>query len=150
MRGRPRLTDEAAAQEAVRIIRTAEVLWRFSPTSNEKAAAHVLKRQRESALKALGFATEAEAAAYVIKRRFGRVGEFVGDSVRDFFPTINRVQAAVSLVLDYGFKPYRAAKLTGATLTNIKHALPAGTAERATARERVRALNFQVTDDPPS
>ncbi len=140
MRGRPRLTDEAAAEEAARIIRTAEAL-----------------RYRKSALKGLGFSTEGEAAAYVFKRRRGRVGELVGDAVRELFPAENLVQVAVSLVLDHGLTPYRAAKLSeqlakkrgrgsGADLTNITRALNAGAAQRKAAQERGQALNTQVTD----
>jgi hypothetical protein len=123
------MTEEAAAQEAARIIRAGEAL-----------------RYRKSALKGLGFATEGGAAAYVFKRRRGRVGELIGDAIRELFPAENRVQVAVSLVLDHGLTRYRAAKLTGADLTNITRALGAGAAQRKAAQERVHALNTQVTD----
>lgn len=129
MRGRPRRTDEAAAQEAVRIIRTAEAL-----------------RYRKSALKGLGFATEGEAAAYVFKRRRGRVGELVGDAVRDLFPAENRVQLAVALVLDHGLTRYRAGKLARVDLNNIARALGAGVAQRKAAQERAQELKTQITD----
>lgn len=95
MRGRPRTTEEAAAQEAARVINVALAL-----------------RYRKSALKGLGFATEREAMTYVLKRHRGRVGELVGDAVRCIFPAGGRVQVAVSLVLDHGLTHYRAGKLT--------------------------------------
>ena len=129
MKGRPRLTDEAAGQEAARVINAAWAL-----------------RYRPAALKGLGFPTEVEAAAYVFKRRRGRVGALVGNAVRELFPAENRVQAAVSLILDHGLTHYRAGVLTGADLTNIARALSAGVTERETAQERMRALNTQVND----
>lgn len=129
MKGRPRLTDEAAAQEAATVINVAVAL-----------------RYRPTALQALGFATEVEAAAYVFKRRRGRVGELVGDAVRELFPAENRVQVAVSLVLDHGLTHYRAGVLAGVDLTNLKRALGAGAAQREAAQARARALNTQVAD----
>lgn len=154
MRGRPRLTDEAAAQEAARIIRTAEAL-----------------RYRKSALKGLGFATEGEAAAYVFKRRRGRVGELVGDAVRELFPApdnaamqdaslnldgtprrlilnhrVSRNQLAVSLVLDHGFSRNRAAQVAGVDPTNLKRSLEIAKTQREAAQVRVQALNTQVDD----
>lgn len=132
MKGRPRLTDEAAAQEAARVI---NVAWAL--------------RYRPTALQGLGFATLGDAWAYIIKRRRGRTGELVGDAVRELFPAENRVQVAVSLVLDHGLTRYRAGVLAGADLTNIKRALDAGAAQREAAQARVQALNTQVTDAHP-
>lgn len=132
MKGRPRLTDEAAAQEAARVI---NVAWTL--------------RYRPTALQGLGFTTWGDAWAYIIKRRRGRVGELVGDAVRELFPAENRVQVAVSLVLDHGLTHYRAGVLAGADLTNLKRALDAGATQREAAQARVQALNTQVTDARP-
>ena len=132
MRGRPRLTDEAAAQEAARVI---NVAWAL--------------RYRPQGLPAFGFTRREAAEDYVKRRRRGRVGELVGDAVRELFPAENRVQVAVSLVLDHGLTHYRAGVLAGADLTNIKRALDAGAAQREAAQARVQALNTQVTDAHP-
>lgn len=132
MSGRPRLTEEAAAAEAARVINVATAL-----------------RYRPSALVGMGFNSEGEASRYVFKRRRGRVGELVGDAVRELFPAENRVQVAVSLVLDHGLTHYRAGVLAGADLTNLKRALDAGATQREVAQARVQALNTQVTDAHP-
>lgn len=136
MRGRPRLTDEAAAQEAARVINVAWAL-RYCP----------------GALPGLGFTRVQAAEDYVKRRRRGRVGKFIGDAIRELAPAENRVGAAVALVLDHGLTHYRAGQLTGADLTNIARGLDAGRAQweaqREAARARVQALNTQVTDAPP-
>lgn len=97
----------------------------------------------------MGFTRRGAAKDYVKRRRRGRVGELVGDAVRELSPAENRVQVAVSLVLDHGLTHYRAGLLAGADLTNIKRALDAGAAQREAAQARVQALNTQVTDAHP-
>jgi hypothetical protein len=134
-RGRPKLTQAAAAAEAARVINVAHA-WRYRPT----------------ALAALGFASKPEAWKYVTKRRRGLIGALIGDSVRSMLlPTSTRVQLeagackgaeavaskrirlsftaetkiqfAASLVLDDGMPLYRAAKLAGTDLANLKRAI---------------------------
>lgn len=131
MRGRPRLTEEAAAAEAARII---NVAWAL--------------KYRPQGLKAFGFTRVQAAKDYIKRRRRGRVGELVGNTVRDLFPAENRVQVAVSLVLDHELTRYRAAKMVDVDLTNLTRAMAAGVAQRKVSRERIAALNTMVTDGP--
>ncbi len=154
MRGRPRMTEEAAAQEAAKII---NVAWTL--------------KYRPQALEALGFTREQAAKDYVLRRHRGRVGELVGDAVRELFPAqgeaavqdaklaikgttrtlalnhrVTRNQLAVSLVLDHGFPRNKAARFAGIDPTNLKRSLEVARAEREAAQERAHALNTQVTD----
>jgi hypothetical protein len=129
MRGRPRLTEEAAAAEAARIINVATAL-----------------RYRPATLQGMGFISEGAAAAFVFKRRRGQTGKFVGNAVRHLFPAENLVQVAVSLVLDHEMTRNGAAKMTGVDPTNLARALVDGAARRDTERERVAALKTQVVD----
>ena len=125
------MTEEAAAQEAARVI---NVAWAL--------------KYRPQGLKALGFTRRQAAEDYVKRRRRGRVGELVGDTVRDLFPSENRVQVAVSLVLDHELTRYRAAKMVDVDLTNLTRAMAAGAAQRKASRARMVALNTMVTDAP--
>lgn len=154
MRGRPRLTDEAAAQEAAKVINAAWAL-----------------RYRPQGLPALGFTRREAAEDYVKRRRRGRVGELVGDAVRELFPApdkavtqdaslnldgtprrlilnhrVSRNQLAVSLVLDHGFSRNRAAQVAGVDPTNLKRSLEIAKTQREAAQVRVQALKTQVDD----
>jgi hypothetical protein len=128
-RGRPQLTDEQAALEAAKVIDVAFAL-----------------RYRPAQLARLGFASEGAAFRFVSKRYRGRTGEFVGNSVRDLFPAENRMQLAVSLVLDHGFTWYRASKMTGVHPTNLKRALKDGFWERIESVRRRAEMKTVITD----
>ena len=127
MRGRPRMTEEAAALEAAKII---NVAWAL--------------RYRPKALPALGFTSETKALRYVSKRRRGRVAELVGESVREIYPAINKVQVAVSLVLDHGMVRHRAALLAGVAPINLNRAIIDGRRKRESAEARVQKMNGEV------
>lgn len=107
-RGRPNKTLMDFDNEAARIIELALML----------------KLGRIAQVESMGF-TKASALRYVSKRRRGLIGDFVGDSVRDLlFPTENRTQRALQLVIEHGFKVSGVARALGIDLRNLRKALP--------------------------
>lgn len=132
-RGRPKLDELTAHEEAARVINVAHAL-----------------RYRHDALPALGFPSAFEARRYVGKRRRGRIGELIGDSVRHMlFPVTNLTDYATALVLVHELTPYRAAKLSGVGLPNLKRAIKQRQkAQQARAQERPHPviLSVQVED----
>ena len=81
-RGRPRLTDEQAAERAAHIL----------------DVALKVRQGRERQLEQMGY-TPAQAWRLVAKRHRGRIGEFIGSSVSDLFPRMNADGAAAAAVL---------------------------------------------------
>lgn len=81
--GRPRLTDEQAAIRAAHVIDVAVML----------------RQGRLNHLARMGY-SERDALRLIQKRYRGRVGEFIGTSVRELFPPINVAAAAARNVLE--------------------------------------------------
>ena len=107
-RGRPNTTLLSAGNDAAHVIQIALLI----------------KLGREKELKSAGF-TEAAALRYVLKRRRGLIGGFIGDSVRDLLsPTINRTQRALQLIIEHRFKVSIAARVLKIDLRNLRKALP--------------------------
>jgi hypothetical protein len=135
-RGRPKLTERAAHEEAARVINVAHAL-RYHP----------------DALPALGFLptrrvpSTQKALRYVSKRRRGLIGELIGASVRRMlFPVVNRTEIAAALVLDHGLTLYRAAKLAEVDLPNLKRAVRQRQEAQVQAYPRPLILSVQVED----
>ena len=105
-RGRPKKPLNSAANEAAQIIELALML----------------KQGRIAQIQSAGF-TRASALRYVLKRRRGLVGAYIGTTVTDMLiPTDNRTQAALRLITEHEFHVTTAArimKLDRRTLTRM-------------------------------
>ncbi len=105
-RGRPKMTMQTAGNEAARIM----------------DLALMLKLGRTAQIKSAGF-TERSALLYVLKRRRGLVGAYIGTTVVDMLlPTENRTQAALRLITEHDLPVTTAArvmKLDRRTLTRM-------------------------------
>jgi hypothetical protein len=83
-----------------------------------------------------------EPGTLKLKRYRGRVGEFIGDSVKSFSPEVDAdpMQGYVSMVIDCKTKIYRVAKRTGVDASNLTKEVKAERIRRALAvkAERIR------------
>jgi hypothetical protein len=135
-RGRPYLTDEQAAVEAVRIV---DLAFRL--------------RYRPSTLGTIGH-TEASASLVISKRYRGAIGQHIGGAIRDLFPVENRIARAVQLVLDHEFSAYRASRMVGGPQgrrppidhRNLSRAVAAARKAAKQGIERVSLLRCEVSD----
>ena len=107
-RGRPQKLAKDAASEAAFVMEVA-------------LAIRLGRLQR---LKLLGF-TEATAIRFVMKRRRGLVGEYIGATVTETLGgTENKTQAALRLVAVHGAPIAVAARATGVDRRNLQKGLP--------------------------
>ncbi|MDO8450682.1 MAG: hypothetical protein Q7T10_17960 [Rhodoferax sp.] len=75
-------------------------------------------------LRLLGF-TEATALRFVMKRRRGLTGEYIGTTVSELLGTAeNKTQAALRLVTEHGAPVALAARSTGVDRRNLQKVLP--------------------------
>jgi hypothetical protein len=93
--GRPPLTDEQAAAQAVRIIEVALTLHR----EGASAAPELCARTDAELLRRFNL-TRNQAVALIYKRqRHPKVAAFVGDSVENLFPSRKQLEGAARLAL---------------------------------------------------
>jgi hypothetical protein len=126
--GRPSLTDEQAAARAVWIIDVALAL-------------HNGQRQR---LRRMGL-RETQARRLVAKRHRGRVGEFIGNSVADLFPSRNPTAGAVRFVLEHGAPVHLAIDVYDLSRRALVRAVRAGWNAQAVSVIRRSALALHTT-----
>ncbi|MHB8949832.1 MAG: hypothetical protein ACYC4S_12310 [Rhodoferax sp.] len=126
-RGRPTKTLLSAANEAARII----------------DIALMIKLGRLAQLEALGF-TEATALRYVMKRRRGLTGAYVGTTAIELLgSTQNKTQAALRLIIEHGFPATFSARAYQIDRRNLLKLLPE--ARKVAAAEVMRRRSFSQT-----
>lgn len=131
-RGRPIKSVRSAGNEAARIIELALMI----------------KQGRIAPVKAMGY-TETSALRYVLKRRRGLVGAYIGTTVIDMLmPTENRTRAALRLITEHDLPVTTAArlmKLDRRTLTRMVNDARQG-AETVTVRTEAFSDSTEVSD----
>lgn len=131
-RGRPVKSGSSAGNEAASIIELALML----------------KLGRTARIKSMGF-TETTALRYVLKRRRGLVGAYIGTTIIDMLmPTENRTRAALRLITEHGLPLTTAArimKLDRRTLTRMVKDARQGAAA-AMVRTEAFADSTEVND----
>lgn len=136
-RGRPNKKLLSAGNDAAHIVDTALLI----------------KLGRKKELESAGF-TEATALRYVMKRRRGLIGGFIGDSVRDLVsPTINHTERALQLIIEHGVKVSIAALALKIDLRNLRKALPLARIRARNEAERrksfaKRTFIVDLAEDP--
>jgi hypothetical protein len=126
-RGRPPKQKRDALEEAAHVIDVAlavrlKHLWR---------------------LKQLEF-TEAAALRFVMKRRRGRTGEYIGATVNELLGAIeNKTQAALRLVVEHDLPVAQAARCLGIDLRNLRKLVPE--ARQAAQIEADRKIKFAAS-----
>lgn len=104
-RGRPVKTFEAHALEAARVLDVALKLFQVRTSGAER---------RERCARDLGFANEAAAYRFVLKRRRGTVAGILADDVAALLSGAeNRTRAALRLHLDHGVSLDLASRVLG-------------------------------------
>ena len=122
--GRPKKTAQLAADEAARVINIALLI----------------KQNRIDQIVALGF-TEASAQRYVMKRRRGLTGAYIGTTAIELLGSVeNRTQAALRMVVEHGFPAAVAARVYQIDRRNLLKVLPE--ARKAAAVEAIRRCAF--------
>ena len=115
-KGRPPKTAEAAAAEAAQVLHVALML----------------KQGRIQALKEYGV-TEAQALRFVMKRRRGLVGQYIGTTVLELLaPVDSKIRATLRLITEHQIPLTTAARVMGADRPSVlKMARKARVAPRA-------------------
>lgn len=115
-----------------------------------EGAAHVinvaraLRSKRLRHLKQMGFPNESVALRFVMKRRRGAVGEYIGGTVTELLEgKQNKTQAALRLVIEHGVSAAQAARLLGIDRRNLLRLLPG--ARQAVQIETDRKIKFAAS-----
>ena len=120
------------------------------PTKNETDArneaafvtevATAIRLRRFGHLRLLGF-TQATALRFVMKRRRGLTGDYIGTTIGELIGACeNKTQAALRLVIEHDLSVARAAELMEIDLRNLRRLMPE--ARHAAQLERARKINF--------
>jgi hypothetical protein len=110
----------------------------------------MLKQGRTQALKEYG-ATEAQALRFVMKRRRGLVGQYIGTTVLEMLaPVDSKIRATLRLITEHQIPLTTAARVMGADRPSVlKMARKARVAAAGeTARRELFARGTTVTDEP--
>ena len=130
--GRPLKTERAAALEAATVLHNALML----------------AQGRSEVLKGLkGYTRGAEIALrYATKRRRGLVGAYIGNDVKELLaPSVNKVQAALRLIVEHGVSVNSAARLIGTDLRTLRRLVKQARTDWQATTERQKEFQARTT-----
>lgn len=127
--GRPRKTAKNAALEAAHVL---DVALR-------------LAQRRIFGLEGMGF-TKATAIRYATKRRRGLVGASIGNDVKELLtPPVNKVQAALRLIVEHGVSVNSAARLVDTDLRTLRRLVKKARTDWQATTERQKEFQARTT-----
>ena len=122
-RGRPTKNETDAINEAIFVLEVATAI----------------SLRRFGHLRLLGF-TQTAALRFVLKRRRGLTGDYIGTAISELISACeNKTQAALRLVIEHDLPVARAAELMKIDLRNLRRLVPA--ARQAAQLESARKIN---------